>query len=297
MNTYYDLTAADIVVALDADFLASGPASTRYAHDFAARRKRGDRLDMNRLYVVESSLTPTGGKADHRLPLRHADLEGFGQQLLRNIAGQGAAEGPNAQFINALAQDLSAHRGSSVVIPGEHQSAAVHALAHALNSALGNVGKTVTYTASLEVQAVDQIQSLRQLISDMAAGRVETLLILGGNPVYDAPADLPFAASLAKVANTIHLSSHFDETSAMCRWQVPESHFLEEWGEVRAFDGTLTIQQPLIAPLYDSHSSRSSRSDPAPPGRAAYEIIRAYWLKRAARRISKRGGERPSTMV
>ncbi len=282
VNTYYDLTAADIVVALDADFLASGPASTRYAHDFSARRRRGDRLDMNRLYVVESSLTPTGGKADHRLPLRHADLETFAHQLLRNIAGQEAAEGPNAPFIHALAQDLSAHRGSSVVIPGGQQTPAVHALAHALNTQLGNVGKTVTYTASLEFQAVDQIQSLRELVSDMAAGKVETLLILGGNPVYDAPADLPFATSLAKVANTIHLSSHFDETSAKCRWQVPESHFLEEWGEVRAFDGTLTIQQPLIAPLYDSHSSLEVLDlIQQPPGRTAYEVIRAYWLEKS----------------
>src|SRR5581483_125205 len=234
---------------------------------------------MNRLYVVESSMTSTGGKADHRLPLRYSEIEAFSRNLAASLQGASQqASAPGRRFLAALADDLMSHRGSSVIIPGDHQNPAVHALAHAMNSALGNVGQTVIYTDSLEVQPVDQLESLRSLVSDMRAGTVRLLLILSGNPVYNAPADLPFADLLAKVPLSIHNSLHFDETSLLTTWHIPQSHFLEDWGDTRELDGTTTIQQPLIARLYDSRSHLELLDLLIqPPGRKTYDIVRAYW--------------------
>jgi MoCo/4Fe-4S cofactor protein with predicted Tat translocation signal len=281
VNTYYKLDQADVIVALDSDFLACGEGSTRFARDFADRRTRGDRTDMNRLYSIESSMTATGGKADHRLPLRYAEIELFARDLAAAVGAPGVTQsgaGIHANWVNAISRDLVAHRAGCAIIPGSHQSPIVHALAHAMNVALGNSGKTVIYTDPIEAQPVDQIASLRQLLNDMDAGAVELLLILGGNPVYNAPTDFEFASSLQKVKTSIHVALHDDETSLRCDWQIPESHFLEDWGDGRAFDGTLTILQPLILPLYDSRSYIQLLDAIAnPPGRSSYEIVRAYW--------------------
>ncbi|HLH45104.1 MAG TPA: 4Fe-4S dicluster domain-containing protein [Bryobacteraceae bacterium] len=280
LNTYYRLENADVIVALDSDFLCCGPGSTRYAHDYSARRRRGDRMDLNRLYAVESAMTATGGKADHRLPLRYADVEAFAGELAQAVLGQGGAGSRFGPWTAAIARDLLAHRGASAVIPGEHQSPAVHALAHHINAALGNVGQTVAYTEPLEVRAEDQLVSLTDLARDLNAGLVQVLLILGGNPAYNAPADLDFAGKLAGARFSAHVGLHADETSSRCQWHVPESHFLEDWGDARAFDGTVSILQPLILPLYDSHSYlQILDAILAVPGRSAYDIVREYWTK------------------
>ena len=155
----------------------------------------------------------------------------------------------------AARKDLQAHRGTSLVIAGDGQPPAVHALAHAMNQALGNVGKTVVYTEPVEAEPVDQLQSLRDLVADMNAGRVDALVIVGGNPVYTAPADLKLAEAMGKVPLRVHLSLYDDETSALCHWQIPEAHFLEAWSDARGYDGTVSIVQPLIAPLYDGKSA------------------------------------------
>ncbi len=256
VNTYYRLDTADVVVSLDADFLACGRGSTRYARDFASRRRQGDRLDMNRLYVIESTMTATGGKADHRLALRYAEVEEFARELAAalGVSGTGSGNGAYEFWVTRMGRDLQAHTGASAIIPGEHQSPAVHALAHAMNAALGNVGKSVIYTQPLEVQPLDQVESLRGLTREMNAGAVELLLILGGNPVYNAPADFQFADALNKVKTSIHAALHFNETSLKTHWHIPEPHFLEDWGDARALDGTVTIMQPLIERLYASHS-------------------------------------------
>jgi molybdopterin-containing oxidoreductase family iron-sulfur binding subunit len=281
VHTYYKLDTADIVVSLDADFLACGPGSTRYARDFAMRRRQGDRLDMNRLYVVESTMTATGGKADHRLPLRYAEVEEFARELAGALGVNGTVAGNGAyQFwVTRLARDLEAHKGGSAIIPGEHQSPAVHALAHAMNAELGNAGKTVIYTSPLEVQPVDQIQSIRELSRDMNAGNVDLLLILGGNPVYNAPVDFEFTAGMEKVKTSIHSATQFNETSLKTTWHIPEPHFLEDWGDTRSLDGTVSIIQPLIAPLYPGSHSHLQILDAMLqfPGRSSYEIVRAYW--------------------
>lgn len=285
VHTYYKLDSADVVVSLDADFLACGRGSTRYARDFATRRRQGDRLDMNRLYAIETTMTATGGKADHRLALRYAEVEEFARELAAALGVGGTAFGNGAyQFwVTRMARDLQAHKGASAIIPGEHQSPAVHALAHAINGALDNTGKTVIYTDPLEVQPVDQIDSLRELSRDMNSGNVDLLLILGGNPVYNAPIDFQFTAGLERVKTSIHAGTQFNETSLKTTWHIPEPHFLEDWGDARSLDGTVSIIQPLIAPLYAGLHSQLQVLDTLLqfPGRSPYEIVRAYWSERS----------------
>ncbi len=247
VNVAYNFAQADVVLSLDCDFLASGALSTRHAHDFAERRRRGNRLDMNRLYVIESTMTPTGGKADHRLAARYAEVEAIAMGLQTGSVG-----GPHAEWVAQAAADLKAHPGASIVIPGHHQPASVHAAAHALNTALGNVGRTVLYTDPIAVQAVDPLASLRELVGDLNSGNVDVVLILGGNPVYNAPVDLDFVHALEKAKTSVHVAMHFNETSRHTTWHLPDSHSLEEWGDTRAFDGTVSIMQPLILPLYNS---------------------------------------------
>jgi Fe-S-cluster-containing dehydrogenase component len=278
INTYYNFAEADVVLSLDSDFLASGFASTRYAGDFAKRRRRGDRLDMNRLYVIESTMTATGGKADHRLALPYAAIDEIARSLLNAVWNGDAGTSAHSAFIKAVADDLKAHRGACIVIPGEHQSPEVHALAHTLNAELGNNGKTVLFSESIEVESVDQIGSIRELVGEMNAGKVDCLLLLGGNPVYSAPSDLHFAKALERTKTSIHVSLHFNETSLKTTWHVPEPHWLEDWGDARAFDGTVSIIQPLIAPMYSSHSHLTVLDAILQfPGRSSYEIVRAYW--------------------
>ena len=162
----------------------------------------------------------------------------------------------------------------------------MHALAHAMNAALGNAGQTVLYTDSVEPHPVDQVQSIRELTAAMAAGQVDTLLIIGGNPVYTAPADLQFGDQMSKVRVRVHLSLHANETSAISHWQIPEAHFLEAWSDARAFDGTVSIVQPLIAPLYggrSAHEVLATLSDR--PERTGYQIVREYWMRNWVRRV------------
>lgn len=283
VNTVYDLHGADVIVSLDADFLASGPGSLRYARQFSARRRvRGVETEMNRLYMVEPMPTPTGTKADHRLPLRAADVEQFAWSLAAALgADTGGRKGASTaadKWIVPVARDLQNHRGASLVIAGEQQSAAVHALAHAMNAALGNVGKTVLYTEPVEAQPVDQVASLYDLVKDLDAGTVDLLLILGGNPAYNAPVELGFRDRLKKAALRVHLSLQEDETSELCHWHLPTTHYLETWGDCRAHDGTVTIMQPLIAPLYAGKSAHEVLTMlTGQPERSSYDIVKAYW--------------------
>ncbi len=283
VNAYCQFRSANVVVALDADFLAFGPNYTRYARDFAQRRRQGDRLDMNRLYAIESTMTSTGGKADHRLALPYAEIEEFAVALAVAIGVSGinsSVPSPHAAWAAAVARDLQANKGASVILAGDHQSPTVHALAHTMNVALGNAGKTVIYTDPIEAKPVDQLASLRELVRDMNTGAVDTLLIVSGNPVYNAPIDFQFAAGLDKVKMSIHLGLHFDETSLKTTWHVPESHFFEDWNDTRAFEGTVSIIQPLIAPLYDSHSALTLLDSALQfPGRPAHEIVQETWSK------------------
>ncbi len=282
-NTYYDFLPAKVVVSLDSDFLASGVASLRYARQFAARRRVRDTSgEMNRLYVVEPMPTPTGAKADHRLALRAGDIEEFAWALATSL---GAAKGPTNgdnhdvyKWVGAIARDLQRNKGASVVVAGDYQPPVVHALAHAMNAALGNVGHTVFYTDPVEANPTDQLASLQDLVKDLDAGAVDLLLILGGNPAFTAPVELGMRDRLQKARMRVHLSLYDNETSEVCQWHLPEAHYLETWGDARAFDGTVTIQQPLIEPLYNGWSGyQILQIFTDTPEMRGYDIVKGYW--------------------
>jgi molybdopterin-containing oxidoreductase family iron-sulfur binding subunit len=287
VETRYDLSKADVIVSLDADFLYAGfPGSARYTRDFAARRNPD--ANMNRLYVVESTPSSTGMKADHRIPVRASDIEGFARALAA-ITGtdNGIAGGKNeiGRSLLAIWQDLQAHKGSSVVIVGDHQPPAVHALAHTLNQMLGNVRKTVFYTDPVDANPVNRNESLHSLVEDMRAGKVDLLLILGGNPAYDAPAELELASALKSnaVGLKVFLGSHRNETAELCQWHVPEAHYLESWSDARAYDGTVSIIQPLIEPLYGGKSAHELITILAgQSGVTGHDLVQSYWQKQHA---------------
>jgi molybdopterin-containing oxidoreductase family iron-sulfur binding subunit len=288
VDTRYALENADVVVTLDADFLGHGPARVRLAREFADRRRvvasDAARADMNRLYAIEPTLSMTGAKADHRLRLAAGDVEAFARHLAVRLGLPGGMDSHEASYrdwLGALVRDLKAHLGRSVVIPGAFQSPAVHVLAHAVNRALGNVGSTVFYSEPVVAEPVVQMESLSRLVAEINAEQVSTLLILGGNPRQSAPADLAFATVLATVKTTVHLAADFDETSQACTWHVAQAHTLESWSDARSEDGTVTIIQPLVEPLYDgktAHEVLALLLDGGP--KTSYDIVRAYWQSR-----------------
>ncbi len=294
VETRYDFEKADVIVSLDADFLYAGfPGNVRYIRDFAKRRNPDGK--MNRLYVVESTPTTTGAKADHRLPMRASEIDNFARglnPLLKlNLNGGGIQTGldPSASWsteeralATGLVRDLASHRGLSLIIPGDHQPPAVHALAHAMNQALGNVGRSVFYIDPVDANPTNQAESIKELATDIGRGKVDLLIILGGNPAYDAPADLDFAGVLknGKIPLRVHLGLYQNETAELCQWHVNQAHELETWSDARAYDGTVCVIQPLIAPLYNGKSALefvallSGQADAA-----GYDLVRAYWQK------------------
>jgi molybdopterin-containing oxidoreductase family iron-sulfur binding subunit len=285
VDTIYRFENAEVVVSIDSDFLSCGPGHSRYVRDFTARRKvRSAQRTMNRLYSIETTPSNTGAKADHRIPIRTAEIMPLVSNLVSALGIPGAANGQSnreGSFIAAIVRDLQAHRGASIVIAGDHQPPEIHAMVHAINSNLGNIGKTIFYIEPVVSNAANSLQSLRTLTEEMATGKVQTLLILGGNPVFTAPADFNFAAALLKVPLRIHLGLYESETSNLCHWHIPETHYLEEWGDARAYDGTASIVQPLIAPLYEGSKSKieilaTFTGNPEP---SAYKIVREFWQK------------------
>ncbi len=283
VETRYDFSKADVIVSLDADFLYAGfPGNVKYIRDFASRRDP-DSGNMNRLYVIESTPSSTGVKADHRLPMKASEIGVFAASVLRGPAGVRyvGGNGDLNKWHLLFTQEL-AHAGSSLIIVGDHQPPWVHALAHEVNRDLGNVGKTVLYTEPVDANPINQTESLKELVADMNAGKVDLLIILGGNPVYDAPADLMFADAMksGKVPLRVHHGLYQNETAELCEWHVHAAHELESWGDARAYDGSVSIIQPLIAPLYNGKSALefvallSGQADAS-----GYALVRAYWQK------------------
>lgn len=305
LNVAYDFSKADVVLSLDADFLGAGPGHTRYCRDFADRRKvRQDGKDakavaagakdkegvkpdqMNRLYAVECMPTSTGSSADHRLPLLASQVESFARALaaklgVAGVPAPGSLPESAQKWLDPLAKDLQARKGASAVVAGDHQPPSVHALAHAINIALGNVGKTVFLAAPVEARPAGKVIDLPTLVKEMAEKKVDVLVVLGGtNPAYTAPADIDFKAAVESVPFRFHLGSHQDETAALCEWHVNEAHYLEAWGDGRGYDGTAAIQQPLIAPLYNGKSAIEVLAEVTnAPVREGREIVRAFWKK------------------
>jgi molybdopterin-containing oxidoreductase family iron-sulfur binding subunit len=319
VNATYDFSKADRILSLGSDFLNAFPGNLRYARDYAARRRidgnkpesgtgvppvnhaQDARTTMNRLYVIESMPTITGANADHRVSVKPNQVGAWGGMVQSAIKyGPAAidAAGPNvptdfANTLKALAKDLVEHRENSIVIAGDDQSAATHALAHAMNDALGNVGKTVFYSDPLAANSVDETQSLRELVGDIDAGKVDVLIIIGGNPAYNTPVDLRLDYNRVnnKVKLRAHLSLYNNETSQICHWHIPMAHYLESWGDARAYDGTVSIVQPLIAPLYEGKTAYemlalfSDNYDRKP-----YDIVRNYWSGQPRNGVSTRSG-------
>lgn len=277
----YRFENADVILSLDSDFLGLEPGHVRYAHDFAEKRRvRGTEAHMNRLYAAESTPTITGGMADHRFRMKASEVEAFARAVAAQLAVPGiapAGSSVDAKTIAAVVKDLQNHRGTSLVLAGIHQPPVVHALAHAMNVVLGNVGTTVEYTEPVEGKGIHHARSLAALTEEMKRGVVDMLLILGGNPVFDAPADLRFGEALANVKFSVRLAPYDDETSARCTWHIPESHYLETWSDARSLDGTATIMQPLILPLYATKSSHELLDAIFGEGRSSEDIVKAYW--------------------
>jgi len=257
LATQYNLADADVIVSLDADFLsgAAYPGFHKLVADYARRRKDPEKL--NRLYAIESTPTTTGLKAEHRLGLRASEIPAFAAALASAVGVSGVADPSYAwtneqqKFVAVLAKDLKANAGKSVVIPGLYQDASVDALAAAINSALGNTGKTVTVSSETALPLPsDQIAGFKALVADLNAGKVDWLVILNSNPIYSAPADLEFAAAFDKAKIVAHLGPNVDETGQISHWQLPAAHYLESWSDARSYDGTVSIVQPLIDPLF-----------------------------------------------
>ena len=283
-DAQYRLQDADVIVSLDADFLSgiTHPGFLRLAADYASRRKLADNnLSMNRLYAVESSPTTTGFKAEHRLALKASEVASFAAALAAAVGAGGATAPPSgaaSKFLSAVAADLKANGGKCVVIPGEQQPPAVHLAAIAMNQALGNVGKTVVYTETVNPMPSIQGEDIVSLVNDMKAGKVDWLVILNANPVYTAPVDLHFEQAIAKVRTTAHLGSHLNETGVVTEWHINGTHYLENWSDTRAYDGTATVIQPMIDPLYNGKSAHDVvQSMLDDPDTSPYNAVRKTW--------------------
>ncbi len=273
----YDLSQADVIVSLDSDFLNTGPAALAYARQFSARRRVDAGETPCRLYAIESAPSVSGSLADHHIAVKSSAVPGIAYQLAKacGVASAPAVSNSEPGWLSAIVQDLNSAKGRSLVLPGEFQSEGVHLAAFAINSALGNVGKTVQILEGVEP---DGTHSLDELVNDLNQGHVEMLVILGANPVYTAPATLGFAEAIRKARLVVRLGQFFDETSRISTWHIPEAHYLETWSDSRAFDGTATIQQPLVAPLYNGKSMHEVLTILlGKPDLSSHDIVKNYW--------------------
>ncbi|MBS1713128.1 MAG: 4Fe-4S dicluster domain-containing protein [Armatimonadetes bacterium] len=282
VETVYDFSKADVVLTVDCELFLHNPGNVRYQRDIMARRFVDEHsTTMSRIYAVEGTPTTIGAVADHRWRLRPTMTLDFVRALASRLGVAGAADtmpkGLDAKAVDALAADLRANRERSVVVAGDHLPADVHALVHAINHSLGNLGSTVHLGRAVHLKPGGNLADIKELATAMAGGQVSFLMVCGGNPVYDAPSDLKFAEALGKVQTSVHLSLYDNETSELCRWRLPESHFLESWGDGRGHDGTASIVQPLINPIYDSKSAVEVLDGLLGKMRGGLEIVQSVW--------------------
>jgi molybdopterin-containing oxidoreductase family iron-sulfur binding subunit len=290
---------ARVIVALDADFLGTETGAVLATRRWAASRAVDDEAPsssrMSRLYVAEGMHSLTGANADHRFRVRSSRIAALVAALAAELARQGlelpapgpvdgassdgaSVDGASSEQVRVLAADLLAHRGEGLIVAGRRQPPAVHAAVLALNSALGNLGRTIEYRAPRH--RPEDGDGLADLVRSIGAGEIDTLVVLGANPVYSAPGDLAFAEALQAVADVVHLGSHVDETAALAKWHLPRSHPLEAWGDASAIDGTLSVVQPLIAPLFAGKSDVELINLVATgEDRSGYDVVRETWAE------------------
>ncbi len=275
LDQVFALDQADVILTLGGDVLGSGAGHVRYAADFADRRRIADRPPPI-LYAVETTPSLTGARAARRLAAAPRDIEHFARQIFAHVE-MGAPATPNQHSLaQRAAEDLARAGPQALVAAGREQPVTVQAIAHALNSRLGAIGTTVRYIEPLFAGAGD-MGSLTELASAIAAGDVEALLVLGGNPVYDAPADIAFAELLDRVPLSIHIGNYRDETGLACRWHLPARHPLESWGDLRAFDGTVGLRQPATMPLIEATTTEELLAELAGEATDARELVQATW--------------------
>lgn len=278
VKPYFKYDAAKVIVSLDCDFIGSEEDAHNNIRRFIDGRRIEEPTDsMNRLYVIEALMTLTGANADHRLRVAASQVGAIARAMLDSVSGAAVAvAGVDPKWIDECARDLAAHKGESLVVAGHRQPLEVHLLAHALNVALGNIGKTVQFHA-LEGLMLGNISELATLLN---AGRIDTLVILGGNPVYTAPADLDWATAQRKAKTVARLGYYEDETFEKCDWHLPLAHYLESWGDARSSDGTLVPVQPLISPLFGGLTAIEVLARIAGESvTSPYEIVRATFAE------------------
>lgn len=260
LSTVVHPEKADILVGLDSNLLcAAAPGGIGNSRAVASRRDP-DEGKMSRIYAIEAGLSELGSMADHRVPVRPSNIVAIAAYIDAKVSSARLADGAQKapgdaalggaevkKVLDVLVKDLIAHPGKSLVVAGTNHPPEVHALVHRINSILGNVGSTLTYHEAPDVIS-SSVDDLATLVADIEGGKVDSLLILGANPVYDAPADINFQGALAKVKTSFHVGLYRDETAQKCSWHAPEAHYLETWSDGRAVDGTMRIAQPLIAP-------------------------------------------------
>jgi molybdopterin-containing oxidoreductase family iron-sulfur binding subunit len=279
----YDFGQADLVLSLDSDFLAATAMPMVLSRAWADKRKMaGPHAVMSRLYVVEPRLTVTGMSADERLPVQARQVASVAADLVARLdASRGAVRGESAwsEWTRAAAQDLKDHAGASLVVAGDAQPPEVHALAHAINELLGNVGRTVTYGPSPVFEAAEGSPALEALVRAIDAREVATLVIVGGDPAYTAAADLDLERRIRSVPLTAYVGTRQSETARACTWFAPEAHFLESWGDARAFDGTASIAQPLIRPLAEEARTPAQvlAAMVGRPDATSRELVEEHW--------------------
>ncbi len=281
-QVHYRYDRADVVVALDSDFLGAEAGSPLPVKLFSKRRRNDQPSDsLNRLYAIESQFSSTGAMADHRLRIKASDIDGFASSLARElkVASELAVLSPadaSQKMLMAIVRDLEKSRGKSIVVAGPRQPARVHAMALLINQALGNIGTTVAITQAV---AVPGEQTMAGLIAEAESGAVSTLVVLGGNPAFTAPR----LAEAAKKIRTVIFAGERNETSVLAQWHLPATHYLEAWGDARAADGTVSIQQPLIMPLNGGRSYLEIAAQVAgSKDRKGYDIVKNYWTSQWA---------------
>ncbi|MFO0556176.1 MAG: Fe-S cluster-containing hydrogenase [Polyangiaceae bacterium] len=288
-----DLAAADVVVALDADILGSESSPVKNSKGFAKRRRAEDtaagKTNFSRIYVAEPVPTVTGHAADHRLRVQGRRIADVLRALATELGALGLAVGDLAagggklgdketKWVKAAAKDLATARGKSIVAVGCRQAPALHALAAAINLALGNIPSTIKL-AYLMDDVEQGVGALVELAKQVKDNKIDTLLMLGGNPVFNAPGDLGFADIVKAAKTSIHLSTHVDETSQLATWHIPRAHYLESWSDARCESGILTVMQPLIAPMYGGRTDAEVIERLIGGMRSPYELVASTWEK------------------